>query len=128
MLGKVPEGRTKPWGTGQAVLAAKDLLHEPFAVINADDYYRKEAFRQLHDWLVLDHADSAIAMAGFIIRLFQLSGGWVSQDALSHLLSFAAFSCTDAAFKPSAKIYRNTSLSIGTTMNTGNVAGTLQSR
>ena len=40
----VPEGRTKPWGTGQAVLAAKDLIHEPFAVINADDYYGKEAF------------------------------------------------------------------------------------
>ena len=35
----VPNGRTKPWGTGQAVLAAKDLIHEPFAVINADDYY-----------------------------------------------------------------------------------------
>ena len=35
----VPEGRSKPWGTGQAVLAAKDLLTEPFVVINADDYY-----------------------------------------------------------------------------------------
>ncbi|WP_369802553.1 hypothetical protein [Holdemania sp. Marseille-P2844] len=50
---KVPAGRTKPWGTGQAVLAAKALIHEPVAVINADDYYGKEAFRQLHDWLVL---------------------------------------------------------------------------
>ena len=40
----VPEDRTKPWGTGQAVLAAKDLLREPFVVINADDYYGKEAF------------------------------------------------------------------------------------
>lgn len=45
----VPNGRTKPWGTGQAVLAAKVLIHEPFAVINADDYYGKEAFRKLHD-------------------------------------------------------------------------------
>ena len=45
----VPEGRTKPWGTGQAVLAAKDLLREPFAVINADDYYGKEAFSKIHD-------------------------------------------------------------------------------
>lgn len=36
--GTVPAGRTKPWATGQAVLAAKDLIHEPFAVINADDY------------------------------------------------------------------------------------------
>lgn len=64
----VPTGRTKPWGTGQAVLAAKDLIHEPFAVINADDYYGKEAFKQLHDWLILDHNDSAIAMAGFILK------------------------------------------------------------
>lgn len=63
----IPAGRTKPWGTGQAVLAAKNLLHEPFAVINADDYYGKEAFRQMHDWLVLEHADTAVAMAGFIL-------------------------------------------------------------
>ena len=41
----VPEGRKKPWGTGQAVLSAKDVIHEPFAVINADDYYGKEGFR-----------------------------------------------------------------------------------
>lgn len=66
--GTLPEGRTKPWGTGQAVLAAKDLLHEPFAAINADDYYGKEAFVHMHDWLVLDHGENAIAMAGFILK------------------------------------------------------------
>ena len=44
------------------------MIHEPFAVINADDYYGKEVFRQLHDWLVLEHADNAIAMAGFILK------------------------------------------------------------
>ena len=66
--GDVPAGRTKPWGTGQAVLAAKELIQEPFVVINADDYYGKEAFEQLHDWLVLEHADDAIAMAGFILK------------------------------------------------------------
>ena len=43
----VPNGRTKPWGTGQAVLAAKDMIHEPFVVINADDYYGKESFHKL---------------------------------------------------------------------------------
>lgn len=64
----VPEGRTKPWGTGQAVLSAKSLIHEPFAVINADDYYGKNAFKVMHDWLILDHADNAIAMAGFILK------------------------------------------------------------
>lgn len=39
--GVLPEGRTKPWGTGQAVLAAKEVLTTPFIVINADDYYGK---------------------------------------------------------------------------------------
>lgn len=64
----VPEGRKKPWGTGQAVLAARDLLKEPFIVLNADDYYGKEAFVQLHDWLVTEHMDNAVAMAGFILK------------------------------------------------------------
>lgn len=77
--GDVPTGRTKPWGTGQAVLAAKDLIHEPFAVINADDYYGKEAFCQLHDWLVLEHADDAIAMAGFILKNTLSDNGGVTR-------------------------------------------------
>lgn len=46
-----PEGRTKPYGTVHAVLAAKDLIHEPFAVINADDYYGKDAFVTMADSL-----------------------------------------------------------------------------
>ena len=50
-----PEGRTKPWGTGQAVLCCKDVIHEPFAVINADDYYGKDPFVKLHDYLVQEH-------------------------------------------------------------------------
>ena len=49
---EVPEGRTKPWGTGQAVLCCKDIVKEPFVIINADDYYGKEAFVKLHDFLV----------------------------------------------------------------------------
>ncbi|MCD8225318.1 MAG: nucleotidyltransferase [Clostridiales bacterium] len=64
----VPEGRTKPWGTGQAVLSAKPFIHEPFLVINADDYYGKTAFRRMRDWLSHEHADNAIAMAGFILK------------------------------------------------------------
>lgn len=75
----VPSARTKPWGTGQAVLSAKDLIHEPFAVINADDYYGKEAYRQMHDWLVLDHADNAIAMAGFILKNTLSDNGGVTR-------------------------------------------------
>ena len=61
----VPEGRTKPWGTGQAVLAARDCIREPFAVINADDYYGKEAFRQIHDYLC--RPQTACCMAGFVL-------------------------------------------------------------
>lgn len=75
----VPEGRTKPWGTGQAVLTAKDLIHEPFIVINADDYYGKEAFKQLHSWLVGDHEDSAISMAGFILKNTLSDNGGVTR-------------------------------------------------
>ena len=76
---EVPEGRKKPWGTGQAVLAAKDLIREPFAVINADDYYGKTAFRQLHDWLVQEHADNAISMAGFILKNTLSENGGVTR-------------------------------------------------
>ena len=75
----VPDGRIKPWGTGQAVLAAKDLIREPFAVINADDYYGKEAFCKLHDWLIQDHNDSAIAMAGFVLKNTLSDNGGVTR-------------------------------------------------
>lgn len=75
----VPKGRTKPWGTGQAVLAAKEFLHEPFIVINADDYYGKTAFRQLHDWLILGHEENALAMAGFILKNTLSENGGVTR-------------------------------------------------
>ena len=71
---KLPEGfvkpadRTKPWGTGHAVICAREFLTEPFAVINADDYYGKEAYVKVHDYLVQEQpADDVlhICMAGF---------------------------------------------------------------
>ncbi len=52
----VPEGREKPWGTCHAILAARDLIDAPFAVINADDYYGPEGFRLLYDFLT-SHTD-----------------------------------------------------------------------
>ena len=66
----VPEGRKKPWGTCQAVLAAKDKVHGPFAVINADDYYGKEAYVRLAAFLKnSDPKDaSALCMAGFVLE------------------------------------------------------------
>ena len=61
--GSLPEGRSKPWGTGQAVLAAKDHIDGPFAVINADDYYGKSIYREIHDYL-LSHMDQRITIEG----------------------------------------------------------------
>ncbi len=76
----VPLGRTKPWGTGQAVLACKDLIHEPFAVINADDYYGKEAFCKVHDFLV-EHAQETgeYCMPGFVLKNTLSEQGGVSR-------------------------------------------------
>lgn len=68
----LPEGRTKPWGTGQAILACRGIVQEPFAVINADDYYGKDAFRRVHDYLVQEHTGRPGAyqfcMAGFVLK------------------------------------------------------------
>ncbi len=67
---ELPVGRTKPWGTGQAILACKDAVKEPFVVINADDYYGKDAFKLLHDYLVAEKEDTdklEFCMAGFIL-------------------------------------------------------------
>ena len=64
----VPEGREKPWGTCHAILAARDLIDAPFAVINADDYYGKEAYVKVHDYLVQEQPKDGklhICMAGF---------------------------------------------------------------
>ena len=62
----VPEGRTKPWGTTQAVLMAADVIREPFAVINADDFYGAESYRVLAEHLKSGSPD--YAMVGFILR------------------------------------------------------------
>ena len=61
-----PEGRTKPWGTSHAVLCAKEAIDgAPFAVINADDYYGKSAFRVLYQFLSQDNAPYSYAMVGY---------------------------------------------------------------
>ncbi|MCD8384392.1 MAG: nucleotidyltransferase [Clostridiales bacterium] len=75
-----PEGRTKPWGTGQAVLACRDLIREPFVVINADDYYGKEAFAKLRAFL-LDGSRTKrqFCMAGFILNNTLSENGGVTR-------------------------------------------------
>lgn len=77
--GALPEGRTKPWGTGQAVLCARDVVNEPFAVINADDYYGKQAFFQLHRYLIDQRPADALCMAGFILKNTLSENGGVTR-------------------------------------------------
>jgi len=62
----VPAGRKKPWGTGQAILMAAEVIREPFAAINADDFYGPDSFRQLAGHLRLGNDD--YAMVGFTLR------------------------------------------------------------
>lgn len=64
----LPQGRSKPWGTGQAVLCCKEILDGPFAVINADDYYGKQAFRNLYDFLEENEDECQFCMAGFVLK------------------------------------------------------------
>lgn len=62
----VPEGREKPWGTNHAVMMGKDVIHEPFAVINADDFYGRESYKVLADYLSeLDNTRNQYCMIGY---------------------------------------------------------------
>ncbi len=65
---RVPEGRTKPFGTVHAVLCARDCVKEPFAVINADDYYGVDSFQKMHDFLVANADPSKAAMVGYRLK------------------------------------------------------------
>ncbi len=65
---KIPEGRVKPFGTVHAVLCARAFVKEPFAVINADDYYGVESFRQMYDFLVGGMGENQAAMMGYRLK------------------------------------------------------------
>lgn len=88
----VPEGRTKPWGTNHAVLMAKDTIREPFAVINADDFYGRESFKVLADFLrSVEGKKNCYCMVGFNIENTLSENGGVSRglchvDADSNLV------------------------------------------
>ena len=90
----VPEGREKPWGTGHAVLCCRDVVKEPFAVINADDYYGRDCFALLADFLASHPTDDKMhfAMAGYRLRNTLTENGYVSRgvcevDADNRLLT-----------------------------------------
>jgi len=82
----VPEGRTKPWGTGQALLAAKEFVHEPFLAINADDFYGSEPYKIMHDFLAnVDESDGKahFGMAGYLLNNTLSDNGSVSRGICS---------------------------------------------
>ena len=72
-----PEGRTKPWGTAQAILCCRDLVREPFAVVNADDYYGKDAFVKMAQFLCENEND--YAMVGYRLANTLTENGYVSR-------------------------------------------------
>jgi len=86
----VPAGRTKPWGTAHAILMAEDVIREPFAMINADDFYGTDSFRVLGRFLSNAKNDStAYSMVGFILRNTLSEHGTVSRavgQAKDHML------------------------------------------
>lgn len=61
----VPEGRVKPWGTTHALLACKGIVNEPFAIINADDFYGRNAYEVIYKYLTTEISDDNYAMVGF---------------------------------------------------------------
>ncbi len=63
----IPEGRVKPWGTGHAILSCKPMIEGSFAVINADDYYGRDAFKKIYDWLsqIEDNEKYQYGMVGY---------------------------------------------------------------
>lgn len=65
----IPAGREKPWGTAHAILVSKDVINEPFAVINADDYYGLNSFKIMAEFLSgHDKSDGEYSMVGFVLR------------------------------------------------------------
>lgn len=78
---EVPEGRVKPWGTGHAILSCADAVDRPFAIVNADDYYGREAFELMYDFLTENHDDEKYryAMVGYRVENTLTENGYVSR-------------------------------------------------
>ena len=78
----VPEGRKKPWGTGQALLACRDVVNGPFCVLNADDYYGAEAFQKIHESIAdgtRGGAELELCMAGYVLENTLSDNGGVTR-------------------------------------------------
>ena len=112
----LPLGRTKPWGTAHATLVARSAIHEPFAVINADDFYGDEGYRTLAAHL---HSGSEeYAMVGFVLRRTLSDFGSVSRgvcqvdegDFLEDVVELTHLECDGMAVKNTDKTGRITDL------------------
>lgn len=75
----VPASRTRPWGTGHAVLCCKDLVDGPFAVINADDYYGRSAYQSLYDFLSAERPEDEHAMVAYLLKNTVTENGSVAR-------------------------------------------------
>ena len=75
----LPEGREKPWGTGHAILMAREVIHEPFAAINADDFYGAEAYKVVADFLTQSVSEEKYAMVGYQLNKTLSDFGSVSR-------------------------------------------------
>lgn len=75
----VPEGREKPWGTGHAMIMAKDVIDTPFAVINADDFYGRDAYAKAVEFLKASREENAYAMIGYALKNTLSEHGTVSR-------------------------------------------------
>lgn len=91
---EIPAGRTKPWGTAHAILCAKDAIKEPFAVINADDFYGRDAFEKAYSFLTTECSPSQQSIIGYELAKTLSANGTVSRgvcevDAEQNLVSIS---------------------------------------
>ena len=91
----IPEGRVKPWGTGHAILSCKPMIEGAFAVINADDYYGRDAFKKIYEWLsqIEDNEKYQYGMIGYqLYNTFSIASFILSHFIDIFYLSFHNFS------------------------------------
>ena len=76
---RIPDGRVKPWGTAHAALMAADVVNEPFAIVNSDDFYGRDAFAKLYDLMSRAESTGQYAMAGYVLENTITENGYVSR-------------------------------------------------
>lgn len=76
---RMPEGRIKPWGTAHAILCTKNVVKEPFVVINSDDFYGREAFKSIYDFLVANSDENNYGMIGYTLSNTLSENGHVAR-------------------------------------------------